>query len=60
MSGIRAEVAQAMVRLDIEMSSIVTMGTLQSGIAYALRRCGPSPGLGAQERSARSPLPGPR
>jgi hypothetical protein len=50
LTGIRAEVAQALVRLDIEMSSIVTMGTLQSGIAYALRRCGPSqsPGLGAQ------------
>ncbi|WP_437648422.1 AAA family ATPase [Sorangium sp. So ce362] len=62
LTGIRAEVAQAMVRLDIEMSSIVTMGTLQSGIAYALRRCGPSqsPGLGAQPPSAGRAAPGAR
>ncbi|WP_437274930.1 AAA family ATPase [Sorangium sp. So ce375] len=47
LTGTRAEVAQAMVGLDIEMKSIVTMGTLQSGIAYALRRAGHSTGVGA-------------
>jgi hypothetical protein len=36
-----------MVGLDIELKSIVTMGTLQSGIAYALRRAGQSTGIGA-------------
>ncbi|WP_437893409.1 AAA family ATPase [Sorangium sp. So ce124] len=47
LTGTRAEVAQAMVSLDIELKSIVTMGTLQSGIAYALRRAGQSTGIGA-------------
>jgi anti-anti-sigma regulatory factor len=47
LTGTRAEVAQAMVGLDIELKSIVTMGTLQSGIAYALRRAGQSTGIGA-------------
>ncbi|WP_437313870.1 AAA family ATPase [Sorangium sp. So ce385] len=52
LTGIRAEVAQAMVSLDIEMNAIVTMGTLQSGIAYALRRSGQS-AVGAAPLSPR-------
>jgi anti-anti-sigma factor len=46
LTGIRSEVAQTLVRLDIDMSSIVTLGTLQSGIAYALHRAGQSAGPG--------------
>jgi anti-anti-sigma regulatory factor len=37
-TGIRPEVAQTLVGLDVDMSSIVTKGTLQSGIAHALGR----------------------
>lgn len=48
LTGMRPEVAQAMVRLDIDRSTIVTMGTLQSGIAYALHRSGQSHGFGTQ------------
>jgi predicted ATPase/GAF domain-containing protein len=47
LTGIRPEVAQAMVRLEIEMGGIVTVGTLQGGIAYALRRAGQAHALGA-------------
>jgi rsbT co-antagonist protein RsbR len=35
--GIRPEVAQAIVGLGVDLRSIVTHGTLQDGIAYALR-----------------------
>jgi PAS domain S-box-containing protein len=38
LSGIRPEVAQTLVGLGIDLSGIVTSGTLQSGIAFALRR----------------------
>ncbi|XXY48996.1 AAA family ATPase [Sorangium sp. So ce269] len=38
LTGVRAEVAQALVALDIDLGGIVTMGTLRSGIAHALRR----------------------
>lgn len=38
LTGIRAEVAQALVSLGIELANVVTLGTLQSGIAYALRQ----------------------
>jgi rsbT co-antagonist protein RsbR len=35
LTGIRPEVAQTLVGLGVDISSIVTHGTLQSGIAYA-------------------------
>jgi anti-anti-sigma regulatory factor len=35
LTGIRAEVAQTLVRLGIALESLVTRSTLQSGIAYA-------------------------
>ncbi|WP_437759787.1 protein kinase domain-containing protein [Sorangium sp. So ce1389] len=38
LTGVRAEVAQALVALDIDLGGIVTMGTLRSGIAHAFRR----------------------
>ncbi|WP_437977556.1 hypothetical protein WMF11_11940 [Sorangium sp. So ce295] len=37
LTGIRANVAQALVDLGVELRSIVTMSTLKSGVAYALR-----------------------
>ncbi|WP_437948538.1 PAS domain S-box protein [Sorangium sp. So ce296] len=40
LTGIRAEVAQTMVGLGVELRNIVTRGTLQGGIAYALSRPG--------------------
>lgn len=42
LTGIRAEVAQTLVGLGINLSTLVTLGTLQSGIAYALGRTGES------------------
>lgn len=38
LTGIRPDVAETLVRLDIDMRGIVTSSTLQSGIAYVLRR----------------------
>ncbi len=38
LTGIRPVVAQALVELDTELRGLVTCGTLQSGIAYALKR----------------------
>ncbi|NTW01409.1 MAG: STAS domain-containing protein [Oscillochloris sp.] len=38
LTGIRPEVAQTLVSLGIDLSSIITRGTLQSGIAEALNR----------------------
>jgi PAS domain S-box-containing protein len=38
LTGIRPEVAQALVGLGIDLSSIITRSTLQSGIAYAIGR----------------------
>jgi anti-anti-sigma regulatory factor len=38
LTGIRAEVAEALVSLGVELSGIVTLGTLKDGIAFALRR----------------------
>jgi predicted ATPase/GAF domain-containing protein/anti-anti-sigma regulatory factor len=37
-TGVRPDVAQTLVGLDIDLGAIVTKGTLQSGIAYALAR----------------------
>jgi len=39
-TGIRADVARMLVERSIEMGSVVTRGTLQSGITYALARTG--------------------
>ena len=39
-TGIRPEVAQALVGLDIDLRGLLTLGTLQSGIAHALRLTG--------------------
>lgn len=38
LTGIRPEVAQTLVGMGADLSSIVTLGSLQSGIAYALGR----------------------
>jgi anti-anti-sigma regulatory factor len=38
LTGIRPEVAQTIVGLGVELSGVVTLSSLQSGIAYALRR----------------------
>jgi rsbT co-antagonist protein RsbR len=40
LTGIRAEIAQALVHLGADLSGLVTLGTLQSGIALALSRGG--------------------
>lgn len=37
LTGIRPEVAQTLVGLGVDMSSIITRGSLQSGIAFALK-----------------------
>jgi GAF domain-containing protein len=44
LTGIRPEVAQTMIGLGIDLGATVTRGTLQSGIAYALRLSGERPG----------------
>ena len=38
LTGIRPEVAQTLVGLGVDLSGILTLATLQSGIAYALRQ----------------------
>jgi rsbT co-antagonist protein RsbR len=38
LTGIRAEVAQTLVALGVDLGSIATRGTLQDGIRYATRR----------------------
>ncbi|WP_437575586.1 hypothetical protein [Sorangium sp. So ce887] len=40
LTGIRPEVARMVVELDVELQSIVVKGSLQSSIAFALRRLG--------------------
>lgn len=42
LTGIRADIAQTLVGLGVDLGTIVTLGTLQSGIAYALGRTGES------------------
>jgi anti-anti-sigma regulatory factor len=37
-TGIRAEVAQLLVRRGIELTGMITRSTLQSGIAYAMEQ----------------------
>jgi len=41
LTGIRAEVAQALVHIGADLSDLTTRSTLQSGIAYALKLLGP-------------------
>lgn len=48
-TGIRPDVAQTLIRLDVDFGAIVTKGTLQSGIAYALGRTGEARRLGLAE-----------
>ena len=44
LTGIRPEMARALVEIGTDLSRLVTLGTLQSGVHYALRRCaGPAP-----------------
>ena len=38
LTGITPEVAQTLVQLGVDLSSVTTRSTLQSGIAYALAR----------------------
>ncbi|WP_129348567.1 PAS domain-containing protein [Sorangium cellulosum] len=40
LTGVRPEVAQTLVVLGVDLSGITTLGTLQSGIAHALRHAG--------------------
>ncbi|MFO0576218.1 MAG: AAA family ATPase [Polyangia bacterium] len=54
LTGIRAEIAQTLVGLGVDLSNVVTRGTLQGGIAYALSRTGQSELLrpeGARDRA---------
>src|SRR5262249_10367776 len=37
-TGVRPEVAQALVQIGVDLSHIVTLGSLQAGIAYAMRK----------------------
>ncbi len=38
LSGVRPAVAQALIGLGVPLTGIVTCGSLQAGIEYALRR----------------------
>ncbi|MDI1451250.1 STAS domain-containing protein [Polyangium sp. 6x1] len=38
LTGIRAEVAQALIEIGVDLGNIVTRSTVQSGIAFAMRR----------------------
>ncbi len=40
LTGIRPEVAQTLVALDADWTTLVTRGTLQSGIAFAMGQMG--------------------
>ena len=40
LTGIRPEVAQTLVHIEADLGSLVTCGTLQSGIQYAVKRSG--------------------
>jgi anti-anti-sigma regulatory factor len=54
LTGVRAEVAQSMIHLEIDLRALVTLGTLQSGIAYALARTGESRLLHASAPAAQN------
>jgi len=40
LTGVGSEVEHPLIRLNIDLGSVVTRGTLQSGVAYALARFG--------------------
>ncbi len=50
LTGVRADVAQTLVHIGADLGDVVTLSTLQAGIAYALRK---NPGL-PEQRAARS------
>lgn len=50
LTGIRPDVAQTLVALGAELGGLVTRGTLQAGIRYALRRQAGAAGLGPRGR----------
>lgn len=51
LTGIRAEVAQTLVSLGVDLGNIVTLSTLQTGIVYALARTGQSVGRNTAGRN---------
>ncbi|WP_437977411.1 response regulator [Sorangium sp. So ce295] len=54
-TGIRAELAQTLIDLGVDLGAVVTKGTLQSGIGYALRQAGDGvAGLHVNGNSARN------
>ncbi|WP_437677866.1 PAS domain S-box protein [Sorangium sp. So ce131] len=55
LTGIRADVAQTLVAMGDDLSSVVTLGKLQNGIAYALRRTAKAASRAAP---AAAPAPG--
>ncbi|WP_437899070.1 response regulator [Sorangium sp. So ce124] len=61
-TGIRAELAQTLIDLGVDLGAVVTKGTLQSGIGYALQQAGDGrAGLHVNGTHARNgPAPGRR
>jgi predicted ATPase/GAF domain-containing protein/ABC-type transporter Mla MlaB component len=58
LTGISPEIAQTLIGLNVDLSAIVTRGTLQSGIAYALQHVGDATSArGALDPAARPPRP---
>ncbi|WP_437489035.1 response regulator [Sorangium sp. So ce1014] len=54
-TGIRAELAQTLIDLGVDLSAVVTKGTLKSGIGYALKQAGGgAAGLRADGEGARN------
>ncbi|AUX40967.1 hypothetical protein SOCE26_023690 [Sorangium cellulosum] len=57
-TGIRAELAQTLIDLGIDLGAVVTRGTLKSGISYALKQAGGGAAdLGAGRGAARAGRP---
>ncbi|KYG05389.1 protein kinase [Sorangium cellulosum] len=52
-TGIGPRVSQTLVGLDIDLGGTVVQGTLQRGIAYAIRRTGEAPRLGRRSSGGR-------
>ncbi|WP_437592112.1 response regulator [Sorangium sp. So ce1000] len=54
-TGIRADLAQTLIDLGVDLGAVVTKGTLQSGIGYALQQAGGgTPGLRVNGERARN------
>lgn len=55
LTGVRGELAQALIALEVDLGDVVIRGTVQGGIAYALGRAegGPARGLSAPRGPAR-------